>query len=81
MLKSCLSVCLSYTVSCQREMVKELATWDVEFKKKASAEVLANLVGQSQTVLLPVPTSLGEGHLIWIGGEIGKDERPLKEGS
>ena len=48
-----------------------------------------------QTVLLPVPTSLGEGsqsclswlgglgegHLIWIGGEIGKDERPLKEGS
>ena len=95
MLKSCLSVCLSYTVSCQREMVKELATWDVEFKKKASAEVLANLVGQSQTVLLPVPTplgegsqsclswlgGLGEGHLIWIGGEIWKDERPLKEGS
>ena len=78
--------------------MKELTTWDVEFKNKASAEALANVVGQSlvrfpnsqrvgnltrqrQTVLLPVPTSLGEGHLIWIGGEIGKDERPLKEGS
>ena len=43
MSKSGLSVCLIYTVSCQREMVKELTTWDVEFKNKASAEALANV--------------------------------------
>ena len=59
MSKSGLSVCLIYTVSCQREMVKELTTWDVEFKNKASAEALANVVGQS-LVRFPNSQRVGE---------------------
>ena len=40
-------------------MVKELATWDVEFKNKASAEALANVVGQS-LVRFPNSQRVGE---------------------